>query len=206
MLGVRSRIHDAAMRIFAETGGATVAVSDLAREAGLSRGTIYNNLAEPGRLFADVCEMMAEEIAQSVQASFVGVEDPAQRIANIIRLCVRRVHEEPHWGRFVARYAMLEPTLGAFWGRAPAEELRRGLAAGRFDLRPEQTASFAAAIGGTTFGAMTLVLHGVRTWREAGSDAAEMALRSIGLEREEARRLARAGLPPLPRMSFPDAA
>ncbi|MGR3363345.1 MAG: TetR/AcrR family transcriptional regulator [Maritimibacter harenae] len=49
------RIHEAAMRIFATEGGTTIAVSDLAREAGLSRGTIYNNVDDPAALFASVC-------------------------------------------------------------------------------------------------------------------------------------------------------
>ena len=51
------RIHQAALRLFAEHGGTTVAVSDVAREAGLSRGTIYNNLDDPAGLFSSVCDL-----------------------------------------------------------------------------------------------------------------------------------------------------
>ena len=49
------RIQQAALRLFAENGGTSVAVSDLAKEAGLSRGTIYNNLDDPTALFDSVC-------------------------------------------------------------------------------------------------------------------------------------------------------
>ncbi|MGR3454726.1 TetR/AcrR family transcriptional regulator [Pseudooceanicola sp.] len=200
------RIHHAAMRIFAETGGTAIAVSELAKEAGLSRGTIYNNLENPADLFASVCDMMAEEFLQSVRDSFGVQEDPAQRVSNAIRLCVRRVQEEPHWGRFIARYAMIEPKLGAFWGRIPAEELRRGIDTGRFDIRPDQIVSICGMMGGATFGAMTLVLNGHRTWREAGSDTAETMLRGLGIARREARRLAQTEFEPLPRMALFDAA
>lgn len=200
------RIHHAAMRIFAETGGTTIPVSELAKEAGLSRGTIYNNLAEPSGLFASVCDMMAEEFLHSVRESFGTETDPALRISNAMRLCVRRVHEEPHWGRFIARYAMLEQKLGAFWGRVPAEELNRGIETGRFDVRPEQVVSICGMMGGATFGAMTLVLNGHRTWREAGSDTAEAMLRALGIDRREARLLAAREFEPLPRMALFDAA
>ena len=201
-----SRIHDAAMHIFADKGGTTVAISDLAREAGLSRGTIYNNLEDPAGLFDAVCQKVSEEMAAKLQDSVIGLDDPAARISNIIRLCVRRVHEEPHWGHFIARYAVKEPKLSDFWGGFPARELKSGIASGRFDLQTEQVGSVTGLLGGATFGAMTLVLLGHRSWRQAGSDTAEVILRGIGIEKSEARLLAAAEFDPLPRLLFTDAA
>ena len=200
------RIHQAAMRLFAVNGGTSLAVSDVAREAGLSRGTIYNNLEEPAALFTSVCETVAEEFAISIMTATDPMQDPAEKISAAIRLCVRRVHEEPHWGRFIARYAMLEPRLGSFWGTMPAEELRRGLISGRFSIHRDQVASITASAGGATFGAMTLVLDGHRTWRQAGSDTAEIILRGLGVERAEAREITQRELDPLPKMAVFDAA
>lgn len=194
------------MRLFAENGGTSVAVSDLAREAGLSRGTIYNNLDDPNGLFASVCQTVAAEFSVSIGQATAEMEDPAERISAAIRLCVRRVHENPHWGRFIARYAMLEPTLGSFWGKMPAEELRRGLISGRFNFHRDQVASITASAGGATFGAMTLVLDGYRTWRQAGTDTAEVILRGIGIDRAEARHITQMELDPLPKITVFDAA
>ena len=192
------RIHQAAMQMFAEEGGTSLAVSDLARKAGLSRGTIYNNLQDPAYLFDAVCEMTATEFASSMQAACAGMTDPAEKISATIRLTVRRVHEDTAWGKFIARYAMMEPRLGSFWAGLPAEELRRGLASGRFSFHREQIASLTASAGGATFGAISLVLDGRRTWREAGSDTAEIFLRGVGVDRSEARRIAQVELDPLP--------
>ena len=55
-----------------------------------------------------------------------------------------------------------------------------------------------AFVGSATLAAMWLVLDGEKTWREAGSDAAEMMLRAIGVDAEEARAIALVDLPPLP--------
>lgn len=200
------RIHEAAMRIFATEGGTTIAVSDLAREAGLSRGTIYNNVDDPAALFASVCETVANEFRESINKACQHMDDPAEKIAASIRLCVRRVHDDPHWGRFIAHYAMMEPKLGSFWAEMPAEELRRGLISGRFNFHRDQVASITATAGGATFGAMSLVIDGRRTWRQAGSDTAEIILRGVGLDRSEARDITQRDLDPLPRLAVFDAA
>ncbi|WP_375174650.1 TetR/AcrR family transcriptional regulator [Pseudooceanicola sp.] len=200
------RIHHAAMRLFAENGGTSLAVSDLAKEAGLSRGTIYNNLDDPNGLFTSVCATVADEFGDTIGHATQEMDDPAEKLSAAIRLCVRRVHEDPHWGRFIARYAMLEPTLGSFWGTMPADELRRGMVSGRFTIHRDQVASITATAGGATFGAMTLVLDGYRTWREAGSDTAEIILRGVGIDRAEARDITQKELNPLPKMSVFDAA
>jgi len=47
-------------------------------------------------------------------------------------------------------------------------------------------------------GAIYLVREGLRTWRDAGSDCAELVLRALGLSEEQARALATAELLPLP--------
>ena len=80
----------------------------------------------------------------------------------------------------------------------PIRDLREGLAKGRYRFRPEQLPSVVGFVGSVTIGAMWLVLEGEKTWREAGSDAAELMLRSIGIEPAEARALAWSDLPPLP--------
>ncbi|MEQ8481998.1 MAG: TetR/AcrR family transcriptional regulator [Hoeflea sp.] len=198
MNSAQLRIHQAAIRIFAEHGGTTVNVSDLAREAGFSRGTIYNNLQDPAALFDSVCDMIAKEFRESINKACEGIDDPARKVSASIRLCVRRVHEDAAWGKFIARYAMLEPRLGHFWSEVPARELRRGLIAGRFRFDREQVTSITATAGGATFGAISLVLDGRRTWRQAGSDTAEVVLRGIGVDAAEAYEIAHSDLEPLP--------
>lgn len=44
------------------------------------------------------------------------------------------------------------------------------------------------------------------TWRQAGSDTAELVLRSVGIDRNEAIDIATAGIDALPRMAVFDAA
>ncbi|WP_416796902.1 hypothetical protein [Ciceribacter azotifigens] len=53
-------------------------------------------------------------------------------------------------------------------------------------------------LGGTTLAAMLHALQeGHKTWREAGSDAAELLLAARGVDREDARAIATRKMPPL---------
>jgi AcrR family transcriptional regulator len=194
----KKRIYDAAIRLFAERGVTPVTISELASAAGVARGTIYNNLDEPGELFAEIAGRMASEMHERVAASFELVDDPARRLANGLRFFVRRAHEEPHWGRFVVRFAFSDAALQGMWNGRPARDLEAGLAAGRYDFVRSQMPSVIAMIAAVGFSAMFLVLEGHKTWREAGSDAAVFALRALGIGAAEAQALAQADLPPLP--------
>jgi AcrR family transcriptional regulator len=194
----QARIYEAAVRIFAQRGTTQASVSELAQAAGVARGTIYNNVANPESLFEEVATALAGEMHTRVDASFETVDDPAQRLANGVRLFVRRAHEEPFWGRFIVRFTLTTASLRNMLSGSPARDLRDGLESGRYAFDPEQAASVVAFVASTTLSAMWLVLEGEKTWKEAGSDAAEFVLRAIGVPTEEARRLASANLPPLP--------
>src|SRR5208282_2196125 len=192
------RIYEAAVRFFAERGTTHASVTELAQAAGLARGTIYNNVENLDSLFEEVATALGDEMHARIVASFEAAEDPALRLARGIRFFVRRAHDEPHWGRFIVRFAFTTSTMRSLLSGPPARDLSEGLAKDRYSFRPEQMQSALAFVGSVTLAAMWLVLEGEKTWREAGSDAAELMLCSIGVAAQEAKALASADLPPLP--------
>lgn len=192
------RIHQAAMKLFAEKGAVQLTVSDLALAAGVARGTIYNNLSSTGDLFEQIACQLSNEMNQRILASFDPDDEPALRLAHGIRFFLRRAHEEPDWGRFICRFALSNVSLQDLWTGPPGTELQLGLEQGRYSFRPEQLPSVLALIAGSVLGGMFLVLEGHKTWRDVGSDAVELILRGLGLTPDEARSLATAPLPPLP--------
>jgi AcrR family transcriptional regulator len=194
----KQRIYDAAVRLFAERGVVPVNVSELATAAGVARGTIYNNLGEPDALFGEIAGRLGSEMHERVARSFERVQDPAHRLANGLRFFARRAHDEPHWGRFIVRFAFSNAALQGMWNGQPARDLEAGCASGRYDFEPTQMPSVIAMISGAGISAMVLVLEGHKTWREAGSDAAVFVLRALGVAADEARALAQVELPPLP--------
>ncbi|WP_285961783.1 TetR/AcrR family transcriptional regulator [Pseudomonas tohonis] len=194
---VQRRIHQAALRLFAEKGVSQVNVSDLAQEAGVARGTIYNNMESVESLFEKVSSHLSGEMHQRVTRSFGDITDPAQRLAHGIRFFIRRTHEEPHWGAFINRFALNNSSLREMWYGPPTMDVLNGLSVGRYSFRQEQLATVISMIAGSVLGSMFLVLEGHKTWRDAGSDTAELVLRALGISAEEARTLATAELPAL---------
>lgn len=196
-MSIRTRIRDAAICLFARKGGDRVTISELADEAGVARGTVYNTIPDPGALFEDIAGDLAREMQERVVASMAGLTDPAVRLSCGVRLFIRRAHEEPHWGRFLVRFGFTNRALHGLLTSSSTEDLLRGIEAGRYVVSRDQVTSVVAMIGGTTLAAMLLVQEGHKTWREAGSEAAELLLTALGVDRQEARAVATQRLPPL---------
>lgn len=195
---VQRRIHQAALRLFAQKGVSQVSISDLADEAAVARGTVYKNVESIEHLFQQVASQLSKEMHERVSRSFVEIQDPAQRLANGLRFFIRRAHEEPQWGIFLGRFAMSDASLREMFHSQATVDLMNGLETGRYQFRQEQIVGVISLISGAALTAMFLVIEGHRTWREAGSDAAELILRALGLTADEAHSLATTDLPPLP--------
>jgi len=199
---VQKRIQQAALHLFAEKGVNGVNVKDLARSAKVARGTIYNNQrASIEEMFQEIASQLSAEMHQRVVATLVEVDDPARRLAIGVRLFVRRAHREPEWGAFILRFAMSNPAIRQMWLGPPRKDVAAGIASGRYKLRPDQMLAAIVMIATTALGAMFLVLKAHRSWRKAGSDAAELTLRTLGVSAREARKIATAELPDLAQVS-----
>lgn len=187
------------MQLYAQKGTIELTVSELAAAAGVARGTIYNQLAGSGRaLFEEVAGHIVADMSGRMALVFEDIDDYAIRMSHGVRYYVRRAHDEPDWGRFFNRFAYGGGPLQQMWDGGPGANLRQGIDSGRYDLRRGQVRAALGMIAGGVLGAMAAVLEGELTWRVAGSDAAELMLGALGVERKEARAIARMALPPLP--------
>ena len=191
------KIAEAATRLFAEKGTAQVSISELAEAAGVARGTVYKSFPTPGDLFEEIAAQLADHMHKRIAGSTGGPRDPAQRLANGLRHFVKQAHEHPEWARFVVRFGIVHGLLRGMWEGQPASDLTSGLDSGRFRFERQQIPSILAMIAGAGLSAMFMVLDGHKTWRDSGADAAEFVLRAVGLDADEARRIARSELPPL---------
>lgn len=197
MTAAQKRIHQTALRLFAETGSASITIKDLAAAAGMARGTVYNHLGSTERLFETVAAQLADEMDERIALSYAGIDDPARRLAIGVRLYIRRAHEEPHWGKFILHFGFTSEALRKIWEGPPMLDAMQGLQTGRYKIEAAQLPIVVGMTTGTTIGAFLLVQEGIKTWREAGSDTAELLLRGLGLSTREAKKLATEPLPEL---------
>ncbi|MFY0681163.1 MAG: TetR/AcrR family transcriptional regulator [Thalassovita sp.] len=195
MKRVQQRLHDAALKLFVETGSQHLNVSDLAKEAGVVRGTVYNNLEDPENLFDQVTQHVVEEMNERINKRLAGIEDPAEQYSITLRAPLQRVMDEPVWGRFLVQFAIANSTLNGFWRGYPAAAIARGIETDRFELEANEAEAFLAQGAGATFALMILVLNGEKTWRAAGEELVFWQLRALGLGIEDAREISRRKLP-----------
>lgn len=189
------RIMGAALRLFAERGVKEVNVRDLAVAAGVARGTIYAHLSSRQSLFAKVTSELIAEIREWAAANACENSASTLQLARAIRFFIWRAHEEPQWGRFIVCFASSESALQKMCSGPPMRHMIDGVEAGLYHLRPDQLSSSVAMMAGSVLGAMSLVLEGRKSWREAGIDTAELVLRALGVASDEARWIATTDLP-----------
>ncbi|MDO6481733.1 TetR/AcrR family transcriptional regulator [Shimia thalassica] len=195
MKRVQQRLHDAALKLFVETGSRHLNVSDLAKEAGVVRGTVYNNLEDPENFFDQVAQQVVAEMNERIKKRLTGIDDPAEQYSITLRAPLQRVMDEPVWGRFLVQFAIANPILNSFWRGYPASAIAKGIETDRFELEVNEAEAFLAQGAGATFALMILVLNGEKTWRAAGEELVFWQLRALGLGIDDAREIARRKLP-----------
>ena len=193
----RARIHAAALRSFADSGSADVTVSEVAAAAGIARGTVYNNISGPENLFSEVARDLSSEMIARVEATIAGIEDPALRLATGVRLFIRRASEERDWGAFLVRFALWHSDLQRLLDAPPVKDASLVLRRTSRKADALRDLAFVSLLSGATLGALSPVVGGHQTWREAGSHTAEFLLRAAGVPGVQARKLSETRLPDL---------
>lgn len=200
---IKRRIEVAALQLFAAEGSRHINVKDLAQQAGVSRGTIYNNIDSVESLFEDVIGNFAAELHERIHQSFNDMADPAQRLATGIRLILRQVARQPAWGEFLIKFALSSTQLREVWRGQPMRDLETGIASGRYNITAEMLPTSTALIAGTTIGSARLIIDGHRGWLESGMETAELVLKALGVNPDDALELSRTGLPDIELPAIP---
>lgn len=190
---MRRRIHDAARRAFAEQGTA-VQIDDVIKRAGIARGTFYNYFRTVDDLFEHVAAEMARDLGDRIDARNADIADPALRVANGLRDFCMQAHTDRDWGLFLAHFGLSTEVLQSSVRETGVRDIEDGIATGRFHIRPEQAMSALAILTGAMLGSIKLVVTGMETPVRAGENLAEMGLRALGVDADEAAALARAPL------------
>jgi AcrR family transcriptional regulator len=93
--GTPDRILDAAFRRIAELGLSRTTVEDVAREAGLTRQTIYRYFPSKDDLVRALIMREEERFLDGVRAAFAVADDLERALADGMNFCVRFAKENP---------------------------------------------------------------------------------------------------------------
>lgn len=91
----RRRIIDAAVKVFAERGFYHARVSEVAAEAGVAGGTIYNYFKNKDDLLISLFEDRMEAILADFRAELAGIEKVSDRLRRFVELHLAMVARDP---------------------------------------------------------------------------------------------------------------
>jgi AcrR family transcriptional regulator len=138
------RILDAADRLLARFGYRKMTVDDLAREAGIGKGTVYLSFAGKSEVALACIDRMAGRLMEQLQAIAAGPGSPADRLRDMLvgRVLHRFDYARPHASSQDALLAAIRPQLlehRARYFRAEARAIEavieEGRVGGGFEVR-----------------------------------------------------------------------
>lgn len=188
----RQGLLDAALRVFARQDVAATALQDLAAEAEVSTGTIYNYFRTREELAEAVGVALAGEFSETIAQLSAGIDSGARRLAIGVRMFVLRAQADPQWASALTRVIHFDRAMHSKLAGHVLEDLRAGVAEGAFRYADEAVALDLVVACAT--GAMRAAMEGRAV---AGHDVkvTEMVLRALGATPAKAQKIAALPLP-----------
>lgn len=185
----RQALMVAAEELFGLRGFANVSVDEITARAGVAKGTFYNHFADK----ADMANHIALEIRTGVKERIGQMKsvsaDPARHLAIAMSLFLLLAHEQPNRA-FILVSLINDPTDVNSPMNTPVRlTLQNGEISGRFRLASIE-ASLIVVIGVVSAGIRNLIEQPTRTPSARITDLVVHALRSLGLEWDEAHAIA----------------
>jgi AcrR family transcriptional regulator len=185
----RRVLMDAAEGLFGLRGFANVSIDEITARAGVAKGTFYNHFADK----ADIAKHIALEIRTGLRDRIGEMKststDPARHLAIAMSLFLHLALEQPN--RALILVSLInDPTDVNSPMNAPVRlTLHSGKASGRFRLASIE-ASLIMVIGMVSAGIRNLIEQPTRAPSSRITDLVVHALRSLGLEWDDAHAIA----------------
>jgi len=188
----RQNLVDAALRIYAKKGVGDLTLNELADEANVSHGTIYNYFRTREEVLEAVGIALADQLSQGISLLSIGIDSGAQRMSIGVRMFVRRAIADPAWANAVIHVIHYDQGIRSVVAANVRNDLQIGLRQGSFVYSDEEVAL--ALVVSCAVGAMQSIVDGQRII-DHDIKLAEMVLKALGLSANEAHRVATLSLP-----------
>jgi AcrR family transcriptional regulator len=183
----RALLLDAAERLFARHGAGATGLHEIAAEAGVANGTLYNYFRSREDIVAAVVDRLVARMHDDIARRAAGVSDPAERLAIGCCRFIVEANSDRVWGAATLRLWAASAALPMAVDDPMRRDLRAGRRRRRFAFHDEQAAI--DLVRGAVLAGMRTVVEG-RKGAEHGRAVASLALRALGVAPDEAETLA----------------
>ena len=188
----RRGLMDAALRLVARKEVGEITLLEVAAEAEVSNGTIYNYFRTRDEVFEAVGIAMAADFSDAISVLNADVLCGAQRLSIGVRMFVCRAAADHQWANALLRIIHFDQAMRSRLAAHVLGDLRDGLRAGTLAYEEEGVAL--DLVLSCTTGAMRSVVEG-RAVVEHDVRVAAMILQALGVTPAKARKIAAKPLP-----------
>ncbi len=188
----RQSLVEAALRIYAQKGIGELHLNELAEEAQVSNGTVYNYFRSREEVLDAVGVELASQFSLKVSTLSQGIDNGAERLSVGVRMFIEQTLQDPLWASAVVCVYQYDQNIRSAVVNSLRHDLQLGLQQGHFHVANEDIAM--RMVTASTMGVMTAVLDGCKP-DNVDSIVAESVLLSLGMERGAAKRVAYLPLP-----------
>jgi AcrR family transcriptional regulator len=164
-----------------------ITIQDITDAADIGHGTFYLHFRSKYEVLIPIVEQEAVRWDEIIQWRVSDVADPAIALASSARYMARIIVADPLWRWVLQHSGVRVDDLRQAIGRFGARDFGRGLVSGRFQV-PELTIASSYMLGGFVNG--LLASFDSAEPNRTIDQMVEMFLRVVGLEPQEAERIA----------------
>jgi AcrR family transcriptional regulator len=95
----KEKIRTAAMELFMKQGYYATSISDIAKQAGISKGLLYNYYKGKEELLSEMVEARIREVVEVMEEG-VALETPSEQLKYIANGAIDNIHKNPEVHRF----------------------------------------------------------------------------------------------------------
>jgi len=183
----RARLIDAALAVFARERLESATINEITREADMANGTFYLHFKDKEELTSVVALSLAAEITREMDEAMADIDDAVERVSLGTRQFIDIASTRLNWGRAFLQAFWVCAELRAEVTLYLRRDLERGVALGAFSVAVDDF--LVEMVGALVNAALFARLNGT-AGPEAGSKAAEMQLRLLGVDAERAHAVA----------------
>jgi AcrR family transcriptional regulator len=190
----RLRLVESALEVFAEKGVDATVIEDVIASAGVSRGTFYNYFRTDAELLAAVGEEVGNDTVRRIEFVVGTLPDPAERLAQGLRLCLHLARKYPLFARFFSRAGFNAIGPGHLMFEYVPRHVQEAVAAKRMDVPDVRTA--VDLLAGVALSAVNAIATRpvAKTYPE---NIVLLLLLGLGMTRSSAQKLVAAPLLPI---------
>jgi AcrR family transcriptional regulator len=95
----KEKIRATAMELFIKQGYYATSISDIAKQAGISKGLLYNYYTGKEELLSEMVEARIKEVVEVMEEAFT-LNTPREQLEHIINGAIDNIHQKPEVHRF----------------------------------------------------------------------------------------------------------